>query len=253
MSENHASLQPGDDSKISSTREKRRILLIEDDADIANLLQLHLTDRYDTVRLESDGKSGYETASVETWDLIILDLRLPGMDGLEVCRQLRANQDYVPILMLTSKSSELDQVLGLEMGADDYVTKPFSVLEVMSRVKAIIRRMAHAGHVDDSKAQASLSHRGIHIDMGRREVSVNGHSVGVTAKEFELLSYFMKQPGEVFSRTELLDKVWGYGHQGYEHTVNSHINRLRAKIEQDPTQPEYLVTVWGVGYKLDDS
>jgi DNA-binding response OmpR family regulator len=231
-----------------------RILVIEDEVDIAGLIALHLGDVYDHVQLCHDGSEGLALATSEPWDLILLDLRLPGMDGLEVCRQLRASENYTPILMLTSKSSELDHVLGLEMGADDYVTKPFSVVELMSRVKAILRRMSvvrlagAATASDDSE----ICHQDIAIHPGRRQVTIRGKQIELTAREFDLLCHFARHPGEVFSRAELLDKIWGYGHEGYEHTVNSHINRLRNKIEDEPTKPALLVTVWGVGYKLSD-
>ena len=231
--------------------ENRRILIIEDEIDIAELIALHLRDRYEHVELCHDGRQGLLLAQSAHWDLIVLDLRLPGLDGLEVCRQLRACENYIPILMLTSKSSELDHVLGLEMGADDYVTKPFSVMELNSRIKAILRRMALAGSAGISEPDC-LIHKEIEVSLGKRLVKIRDDYVELTAKEFELLCHFLRRPGEVFSRSDLLDKVWGYGHQGYEHTVNSHINRLRAKIEIDPTNPEYLVTVWSVGYKLND-
>jgi len=233
----------------STVLEDRSILVIEDDRDIADLLALHLRDQYRLVEIANDGRLGFELAKSREWDLILLDLRLPGMDGLELCRQLRATEHYVPILMLTSKSGELDHVLGLEMGADDYVTKPFSVMELSARIKAIFRRVA-ISNVRLEKSDAILKYREISIDPSKRDVQVDGKEVELTAKEFDLLAFFIQHPGEVFSRADLLDKIWGYGHQGYEHTVNSHINRLRSKIEFNPAQPEYLVTVWGVGYKL---
>ena len=229
--------------------ESRRILVVEDDPDIAELLALHLRDHYSHVELCSNGLAGLESARNESWDLIILDIRLPGMDGLEVCRQIRANEDYVPIIMLTSKSTELDHVLGLEMGADDYVTKPFSVMALMSRVKAMFRRDAMV-RVRQEQVSEMLVHGQIRVLVNKREVSIAGEPIELTAKEFDLLSHFVRHPGNVFSRAELLDQVWGYGHEGYEHTVNSHINRLRLKIETDPTHPQFIITVWGVGYKL---
>lgn len=235
-----------------TTLEDRDILVIEDDPDIAELLTLHLRDQYLKVEIANDGRLGFELARSRSWDLIILDLRLPGMDGLELCRRLRGAGYNVPILMLTSKSSELDHVLGLEMGADDYVTKPFSVMELSARIKAIFRRVEISVSRAD-KHDALLNYQDIAVDTSKREVRVGGKEIELTAKEFDLLAFFVKYPGEVFSRAQLLDKVWGYGHQGYEHTVNSHINRLRAKIEKAPAQPEYLVTVWGVGYKLRES
>ncbi|MEM7279590.1 MAG: response regulator transcription factor [Pseudomonadota bacterium] len=231
----------------------KRILVIEDEADIAELLRLHLNDLGFDVTVANEGLSGLRLASNHSWDLILLDLRLPGMDGLDICRSLRRNNQYVPILMLTSKSSELDRVLGLELGADDYVTKPFSVIELMARVKSILRRVeAGLSPASGSSAQNELGIGCLRADTGCRTVSVNGDPVDLTAKEFDLLEHFLRYPGRVFRRSELLDQVWGYGHDGYEHTVNSHINRLRAKIEANPADPELIVTVWGVGYKLQN-
>ena len=229
-----------------------RILVIEDDADIAELVALHLRDVYEEVEVCHNGKRGFELATASSWDLIILDLRLPGMDGIEICRQLRAKENFTPILMLTSKSSELDRVLGLEMGADDYVTKPFSVVELVSRTKSILRRMSVINKSVEKSENDQIKCDGIEIDVGKRQVRIQDNPVDLTAKEFDLLCYFVRHPGEVFSRAQLLDKVWGYGHDGYQHTVNSHINRLRTKIEADPTEPQMLVTVWGVGYKLSE-
>jgi len=228
---------------------RRSVLVIEDERDLAELLRLHLADANCAVTVAADGNTGMREAFRRDWDLIILDLRLPGPDGLSICRALRQEQAYVPILMLTSKSSELDRVLGLELGADDYVTKPFSVLELVARVKAIFRRV-------DSMKEAIADGREtfdvgpLHVDSGAREVLLNDERIALTAREFDLLEHFVRHPGQVFSRATLLDCVWGYGHDGYEHTVNSHINRLRAKIEPDPSNPSLIVTVWGVGYKL---
>ena len=228
---------------------RKKILVIEDERDIADLIRLHLEDLNYVVSVTRDGNTGLRQSSSGAWDLIILDLRLPGIDGLEICRRLRRRSEYVPILMLTSKSSELDRVVGLEIGADDYVTKPFSVLELMARVKAILRRTDLA---DTSRVQAmdTVQVGNLAIDPATRSAVVRGEAVELTAKEFDLLFHFARHPGRVFSRAELLDHVWGYGHEGYEHTVNSHINRLRAKIEIDPARPELIVTMWGVGYKM---
>ena len=227
----------------------RRILVIEDQPEIAQLAQLHLRELAERVDTVGNGSSGLEMALSGRYDLIILDLMLPGLDGLDVCRRLRASDTYVPILMLTARSSELDRVLGLELGADDYVTKPFSIRELVARVKAIFRRVEL--QVDDKQEAAGvIEHGDLRIDPQRREVTVSEREVALTAREFDLLLYFARNPGRVFRREQLLSQVWGYGYEGYEHTVNSHINRLRAKIERDPTQPEYILTVWGVGYKL---
>jgi len=229
---------------------RKQILVIEDERDIADLIEIHLKDLDYDVSIARDGNAGLRRGSSEAWDLIILDLRLPGIDGLEICRKLRQKSEYVPILMLTSKSSELDRVVGLELGADDYVTKPFSVLELMARVKAILRRAGIVNQARNSDCR-ELRVGSLMIDSQTRDASVHGKSVELTAKEFDLLLHFARNPGRVFRRAELLDCVWGYGHDGYEHTVNSHINRLRSKIEDDPAQPSMIVTVWGVGYKMD--
>jgi len=231
----------------------RRVLVIEDDPDIGRLVTLQLTELDCETRLIADGVTGLAEAEAGRYDLVILDLMLPRMDGLQICRRLRAGEHHTPILMLTAKSSELDRVLGLELGADDYLTKPFSMLELAARVKGIFRRAdrAHAATVAaaDPASQVIEADR-LHIDLQRHEVKIDGLAVDLTAKEFELLVYFARSPGRVFTRAQLLDQVWGYSHSGYEHTVNSHINRLRNKIERDPANPEYVQTVWGVGYRF---
>ncbi len=232
------------------------ILVVEDERDIAELIALHLRDQHFEAEIATDGNTGLERALQKEWDLIILDLRLPGKDGLDICREVRRSSRYTPILMLTSKASELDRILGLELGADDYLTKPFSIMELMARVKAILRRIDSIQKQSRSETQTKsenklLSVGDIHIHEDSRRVSIGERALELTAKEFELLTHFARHPDKVFRRSELLNKVWGYGHEGYEHTVNSHINRLRAKIEKDPSHPEYIVTVWGVGYKFD--
>lgn len=228
----------------------KKILIVEDEKDIADLLVLHLEDLAGEVVWAPDGHEGMYQCRQRKWDLVILDLRLPGHDGLDICRALRNEDTYTPILMLTSKSSELDRVLGLELGADDYMTKPFSVLELIARVKAIFRQVAAIEN--DSRFSSDRIHAGpVSINTAARVVMVNKAPVDLTAREFDLLVHFASHPGRVFRRSELLDHVWGHGHEGYEHTVNSHINRLRAKIEPDPADPTCIVTVWGVGYKFD--
>jgi DNA-binding response OmpR family regulator len=228
----------------------RQVLVIEDDEDIAKLVKLQLAEISCNVRIATDGVVGLAEAEFKAYDLIILDLMLPGVDGLEICRRVRAKDRYTPILMLTAKSSELDRVLGLEMGADDYLTKPFSVMELSARVKAIFRRVENLSQ--DRRPAPVIEAGDLAIDAERRSVTLDGNSVELTAKEFDLLLHFAESPGRVHTRAQLLDKVWGYSHSGYEHTVNSHINRLRAKIEHNPNQPEYIQTVWGVGYKFRD-
>jgi DNA-binding response OmpR family regulator len=228
---------------------KRSVLVIEDQQDIAKLVGMHLKDNDCQVKLVHDGHAGLAEAEAKNYDLIILDLMLPGIDGLEICRRLRGKANYTPILMLTSKSSELDRVLGLEMGADDYLTKPFSVLELTARVKAIFRRV-DAIAAREVKAKQIICVGDLSIDVERRAVKLDGAAIDLTAKEFDLLLHLAQNPGRVYTRTQLLDQVWGYSHSGYEHTVNSHMNRLRAKLERDPANPRYVLTVWGVGYKF---
>lgn len=235
---------------------QKKVLIVEDDADIAQLVKMHLTDLDCEISIASDGNQGLVKLENESFNLVILDLMLPGVDGLEICRRLRQRDDYTPVLMLTAKGTELDRVLGLEIGADDYLTKPFSVRELLARVKAIFRRVESLQQErtePEQPSQSSALHFGeLLIETNKRKVSVNNKTVELTAKEFDLLWHFSQHPGRVFTRNQLLDSVWGYGHDGYEHTVNSHINRLRAKIENDPSKPQYILTVWGIGYKFND-
>ncbi len=228
----------------------RKILVVEDNQDLARLLELHLRDQSYEADLAFDGVAGWDQISKTSYDLIILDLMLPGIDGLELCRRIRAQPSYSAILMLTSKSAEIDRVLGLEMGADDYVTKPFSIRELMARVKAILRRIDELRSGSRPRQSAVIRAKGLVIDPDRRKVTLSDRTLDLTAKEFDLLLHFARHAGRVFTRAQLLDTVWGYGHDGYEHTVNSHINRLRAKIEKNPAKPEYVLTVWGIGYKF---
>lgn len=228
----------------------RKILVIEDEKDIAHLVELHLRDLGCDVTLAHDGRVGLDLALAQQFDLIVLDLMVPGLDGLEVCRSLRARPAYIPILMLTAKSTELDRVLGLEVGADDYLTKPFSIRELIARVKALFRRVDALAAQNAGDEQQVLHVGDLVIDVDRRKVTLRDKQVELTAKEFALLLQFARHPGKVYTRSQLLDQVWNYSHDGYEHTVNSHINRLRAKIEHDPAHPDYILTVWGVGYKF---
>ena len=231
----------------------RRALIVEDNREIAALVKLHLRDVQCEADIASDGMRGLQLATSRHYDLVVLDLMLPEMDGLAVCREIRRRPGYIPILMLTAKSTELDRVLGLEMGADDYLVKPFSVRELQARVRALFRRVealtSAAGAADTDER---IDRGPLRIETGKRRVSIGGNEVVLTAREFDLLLHFARHPGQVFNRARLLDQVWGYNHEGYEHTVNSHINRLRAKIERDPSAPEYILTVWGVGYKFSD-
>jgi len=230
----------------------KRILVIEDDSDIAHLIQVHLKEVGCDVTVEPEGDKGLALALSGGFDLIILDLTLPGIDGLDVCKRLREQPDYMPLLMLTARSSEVDRVLGLEIGADDYLTKPFSLRELVARVKALFRRVEAFKGGDLKERAKVISAGGLTIETDKRKVTVDGREVDLTAREFDLLVQFASNPGRVYTRSQLLDLVWGYGHDGYEHTVNSHINRLRRKVEEDPARPRYVLTVWGVGYKFFD-
>ena len=228
---------------------KRRFLIVEDELDLANLIQLHLQDFHAEMVHIDRGDIALQKALHEHWDLIILDLRLPGLDGLDICRELRSRGMEFPIMMLTARTTELDRVLGLELGADDYLTKPFSSLELVARVKALLRRSERKPQqLSEKNNKIKIKH--LSIDKLQRSLISHHSPIELTAREFDLLWFFANNQGRVFRRTELLDSVWGYGHDGYEHTVNSHINRLRAKIEPDPTNPQLLHTVWGVGYKF---
>jgi len=231
----------------------RSVLIIEDNPAIAELVSMQVTDLGMAPVLANRGDDGLARFRQGGIDLVVLDLMLPGLDGLAVCREIRTAPDYVPVLMLTAKSTELDRVLGLEMGADDYLTKPFSVAELGARIKALFRR----GDAFSARATATPESRvievdGLRMDSSRRRVFVKDAEVELTAREFDLLWHFASHRGRVFSRAQLLDSVWGYNHQGYEHTVNTHINRLRNKVETDPSDPRYVQTVWGVGYRFKD-
>jgi len=229
-----------------------RLLIVEDNTDIARLIRFHVRDLGCEADIASDGVSALEMFQKNSYQLVVLDLMLPGIDGLEVCRQLRARSSRVPILMLTSRTAEQDRVAGLETGADDYITKPFSFPELMARIKAQFRRIE--AHQDgDSATGQPVKAGSIYIDTKTRRVNIAGTDVELTAREFDLLLHFASHPGQVFSRMQLLEQVWGYHYEGYEHTVNSHINRLRAKIEKNPADPNYILTVWGVGYRFSDA
>ena len=224
------------------------ILLVEDDPDLAALLRLHLEDLGLRCDHSADGADGLALALAGPYALVVLDVMLPTLGGLEVCRRLRAAGRSTPVLMLTARGEEVDKVLGLELGADDYVTKPFALREVLARVRALLRR-AELNRTEGAAVQP-VTVGALRIEPDKRRALLDGVPVELTAKEFDLLALFASHPGRVFPRTELLERVWGYTHEGYNHTVNSHINRLRAKIESDPARPRYVRTVWGVGYRF---
>jgi len=230
---------------------QEKILIVEDQKDINELVALNLENLNFQVTRCMDGSEGLQLALNEKYSLMVLDIMLPGIDGLQICQRIRAHDNYTPILMLTAKKSEADRVVGLEVGADDYLTKPFSVRELQARVKALLRRVAFMTQDESSDDIGDELVLGdLHIHKTKHSVTLNGEAVKLTAKEFDLLLYMASSPGQVFSREQLLNAVWGYQHSGYEHTVNSHINRLRAKLEPNSAEPKYVLTVWGVGYKF---
>jgi DNA-binding response OmpR family regulator len=229
------------------------ILVAEDQVDIRDLIALNLRQAGYDVTPVADGRAALDSQADRSSDLLILDLMMPGLDGLEVCKALRAKGQATPILMLTAKSTELDRVLGLELGADDYLTKPFSMAELLARVKALLRRADLMRQAQQARGGSTLRNGEIEIVVARREVRVRGQAVELTALEFDLLLHFAQHPGHVFSRAQLLDAVWGYSHEGYEHTVTTHINRLRAKLEADPMHPTVILTARGAGYKMRDA
>lgn len=228
---------------------RHRVMIVEDESDLARVLKRHVEGIGCEVQLAATGEEAVALAH-ERFDLVLLDVMLPGIDGMEVCRRLRSLNRYMPVLMLTARSSDIDKVMGLESGADDYLTKPFSVQELLARIKAIFRRMEAMSSPEAARERPIEVGDQIRIEPATREVRIRGQLVDLTLKEFELLVHFARNPGRVYSRAQLLDAVWGYDHEGYEHAVNCHINRLRAKIEVNSSEPKLLLTVWGVGYRF---
>ena len=226
-----------------------KVLVVEDDHNLLTMLKYNLQkDGYD-VTTAIDGAEAVETARKEKPDLIILDIMLPKINGFEVCRILRKDM-IVPILMLTAKTEETDKVVGLEIGADDYMTKPFSMRELLARVRAMLRRakLMESAPVDE---KAILKVKDLEIDLARHRVLLRNAAIGLTSKEFDLLAFLARNRGLVFNRDQLLEKVWGYDYGGDTRTVDVHIRWLRQKIETNPKNPEYLITVRGTGYKLE--
>ena len=250
---------------------KNTILIVEDDTDIAKLINVHLSELALQCDICSHGEEALNLALTKDYQLILLDVMLPGIGGMDICRQIMQKKPLQSIIMLTSKTSEIDRILGLELGADDYMTKPFSIRELQARVRTQLRRfqalqaksMLHSDHavsipvnekvneIDDNSTATSIGQ--LQVDHRFHQVTYKQNSINLTATEFELIDFFCKHPDQVFSRAQLLDSVWGYHHTGYEHTVNSHINRLRSKLEEDCTEPQIIQTVWGVGYKLNSA
>ena len=226
-------------------------LFVEDDDAIADVVRLHLEEAGYRLHRESDGRRAMQAIDEREWDLVLLDLMLPGADGWDVCRHLRGRHAHVPIIMLSARSAEAHRVLGLELGADDYLAKPFSMLELVARVRALLRRVEQLR--GPAAAEAALRFGPFRLDPARRELDRGGSAIPLTLREFDLLLFLARHPGQTFSRSDLLGRVWGAGFDGYEHTVNSHINRLRTKIEADPREPQLIQTVGGVGYRFNGS
>ena len=231
---------------LHMTTSDKRVLVVEDDSSVRELLVQHLKENGFLVTDTLDGNRGLELALSDSYDLVILDVALPGKDGMEICRQMRSKGVGAAVIMLTTRGEEIDKILGLELGADDYMTKPFSPREVIARAKAVLRRTTG----EEVSSVKNLKVGDVAIDFAAHEVCVRGAKLDLTSTEFELLAFFMKNVGRTFSRDQLLTSVWGYTSSAYEHTVNTHINRLRAKLEPDPSDPTYIHTVWGVGYKF---
>lgn len=229
---------------------RKRLLVVEDDADMAGLLVASLRDEGYEVDAAADGEAALAALATRTYALLLLDIMLPGVDGLEICRRVRAGPVYTPIIIVSSKSAEVQRVVGLEMGADDYVAKPFSLAELLARVRAVLRRVDALTRPVSGDDSAVITTDGLRLDAASRSAVLEGRPLALTAREFDLLYFFARHPDRIFTRLELLNQVWGYNHDGYEHTVNSHINRLRAKVETDPANPARILTVWGVGYKF---
>jgi len=242
--ENSHPTEPGE-RKVS-------LLVVEDDENISSAISEYFSRAGYNVKTVEDGLMGVKTALDETPDAVVLDIMLPKMDGLAVCRELREKANHLPILMLTAKDDVVDKVLGLEMGADDYITKPFSLRELEARIKSVLRRTKTPANLDGVKDEAPISRGNLRIDPARREVTIGERQVDLTPKEFDLLRLFATNPGRVFPRKYLLEKIWDYSYEGYDRTIDSHINRLRAKIEDNPENPQMVLTVWGIGYKFSD-
>ncbi|MGH4038810.1 MAG: response regulator transcription factor [Sphaerochaeta sp.] len=230
----------------------KKVLIIEDDIEISDVVAVNLESNGIKTEQVHDGLLGLNRSKTGEFDLIILDIMLPGLDGISICRNLREENYNTPILMLTAKIDEIDLVLSLELGADDYMRKPFSMRELLARVGALIRRSEKTVSKIEEEPEVKLQFGDLVVDYAKHQVTVRDKILNLTVKEFELLDLFARNPGRVFSRADLLNTIWGYNFEGYEHTVNTHINRLRNKLEIDPSKPKYLLTVWGMGYKFSE-
>jgi DNA-binding response OmpR family regulator len=251
-SNNQSKAEPRSESAAAPAERRVSLLVIEDDENICTAISEYFTRAGYVVKTAGDGVAGVQAVMQEHPDAVVLDLMLPKMDGLAVCRELREKVPHLPILMLTAKDDVVDRVLGLEMGADDYITKPFSLRELEARIKSVLRRAARASATAAADDEAPIVRGRLRIDPAKRQVAVGDRLVELTPKEFELLRLFASNPGRVFPRKYLLERIWDYSYEGYDRTIDSHINRLRAKIEENPEDPQMVLTVWGIGYKFTD-
>ncbi|NLI90437.1 MAG: response regulator transcription factor [Epulopiscium sp.] len=227
---------------------KSKILVVDDEKLIVKGIKFSLEQEGWEVDAAYDGQEALDLARSKEYDVILLDVMLPIFDGLEVCRQIRQTSN-VPIIMLTAKGEDMDKIMGLEYGADDYVTKPFNILELKARIKAILRRVAQS---DQKQTKKMIEVEGLRLEINSRRVFINDEEINLTAKEFDMLALLANSPGKVYSRDKLLDTIWGYDYPGDVRTVDVHVRRLREKIEPNPGQPEYIHTKWGVGYYFKD-
>ena len=238
-------------SSVANSEHKQNILVVDDEPQITRVLKTTLSSQGYGVRTAADGEEAlYE---MKTWspDLLITDLRMPGVDGLELCRRVRVDS-RMPIIILSVKGEEAIKVEALDAGADDYITKPFSLRELEARIKSVLRRTRNGPSTDGMRDEAPIVRGRLRIDSAKREVTIGDRQVELTPKEFDLLRLFASNPGRVFPRKYLLEKIWDYSYEGYDRTIDSHINRLRAKIEENPENPQMVLTVWGIGYKFSD-
>lgn len=230
---------------------EQSILVVEDDSDIAELMQMNLQEITREITVVDTGEAAIDLFKQQSFDIIILDITLPGINGFDVCRMMRQDKPEQSILMVTSKTSEVDRVLGLELGADDYITKPFSIRELQARIRAQLRKAELFNQRQASKPLGIVCIGAMVIDPTSHQLMIDQQPVEVTSTEFDLMYHLAQHPNQVFSRQQLLDSVWGYKHSGYEHTVNSHINRLRCKLQRKKEDTQIIETVWGVGYKFN--
>jgi DNA-binding response OmpR family regulator len=238
---------------MNDTPASARILVVEDDDALRELVAGRLREAGYAVEAVADGGAAMAAAAADEPDLVLLDVMIPGVDGLEVTRRLRAEYPMLPIVMLTARTDELDRVVGLELGADDYVTKPFGMAELIARVRASLRRQRTVRErlaAAPAEDEGPMAFEDLQIDPGRRRVTRAGRPVHLTAREFDLLLYLARRPDRPFTRLQLLEGIWGITYEGYDRTIDSHVQRLRAKIEPEPGRPRYVRTVWGVGYRF---